>query len=64
MRNLLRGLTLALVLVSALTVPSAKAVTGPPALEACVDGTGSCSETGAPCATRAQCGPNEICICP
>jgi hypothetical protein len=63
MRNLLRSLMLALVVVPALAVPSAKALTAPSTLEACVDESGLCSISGNACATRAQCGPGETCIC-
>jgi hypothetical protein len=63
MRNLLRSLMLALVLVPALAVPSAKALTVPSTLEACVDESGLCSGSGAACATKSQCGPGQTCIC-
>jgi hypothetical protein len=63
MRNLLRSLVLALVLVPALAgVPAAKALTAPSTLEACVDESGLCFGTDTPCATRAQCG-GAACIC-
>jgi hypothetical protein len=64
MRNLLRSLMLAAVLVSALAVPSAKALTAPSTLEACVNESGSCQFSGGACATRAQCPAGELCLCP
>jgi hypothetical protein len=62
MRNLLRSLMLAAVLVPALAVPSAKALTAPSTLEACTDGNGSCEFSGKACATSSQCS-GERCIC-
>jgi hypothetical protein len=63
MRNLLRCLALALVLLSTLTgALSAKAQLSSPVLEACVDG-GECSVTGAPCVTSGNCGGGQTCIC-
>jgi hypothetical protein len=64
MRNLLRSLVLALILVPALAgVPSARALTTPSPLEACVDASGLCSGSGSPCATRFECGAGQTCIC-
>jgi hypothetical protein len=63
MRNLLRSLMLALVLVPALAVPSAKALTAPSTLEACTDG-GFCEIGDAPCVTNGQCpGAGNHCNC-
>jgi hypothetical protein len=64
MRNLLRSLVLAIVLAAALAgVSSVKALSGPPSLEACVNG-GTCSvNTDVACVTRGQCPLGENCIC-
>jgi hypothetical protein len=65
MRNLVRSLVLAIALVSALAgVPSAKALADLPAREACVDQSGICTVSGAPCATRGECPiTGELCVC-
>jgi hypothetical protein len=64
MRNLLRSLVLAVVLVAALaSVPSVKALSGPQTLEACVDEQGHCSVSFTRCATKGQCPAGESCIC-
>ena len=64
MRNVLRVLILAIVLVTALAgVPSVKALSEPQTLEACVDGLGHCSASFTACATRGQCPTGESCIC-
>jgi hypothetical protein len=56
MRHLLRCLAL-----SALLVPALMAQ--PSTREACTNGDGSCSISGAPCATNGQCGSGQTCIC-
>jgi hypothetical protein len=65
MRNLLRSLVLALILVPALAgVPSARALTTPSPLEACADDTGHCSVSGDPCVRSVDCGtPAQTCFC-
>jgi hypothetical protein len=63
MRNLLRCLALALVLLSTLTgALSAKAQLSSPVLEACENG-GECSATGAACIHSGNCGGGQTCIC-
>ena len=63
MRNLLRSLMLAVVLVPALAaVPPAQAVVYSPQLEACPDG-GSCSGSGTYCVIRGNCPLGESCVC-
>jgi len=66
MRNLLRCMVLAAVVIPALAGVSAAKSVPEPRLEACVDGNGYCSITGDPCATRGEC-PNppagQTCIC-
>jgi hypothetical protein len=63
MRNLLRSLLLALVLIPALAVPSAKALTAPSTLEACADNSGRCSISDEPCVRSPECGAGQTCIC-
>jgi hypothetical protein len=62
MRNLLRSLVLAVVLVPALAAaPPAQAVSTPQ-LEACPDG-GSCSFSSTYCVIRGNCPAGETCVC-
>jgi hypothetical protein len=64
MRNLLRGLGVAMVLASALTaMPAARALPGDDSKELCVGGAGHCSGSGSSCAASAQCGAGQRCIC-
>jgi hypothetical protein len=64
MRNLLRILMLAVLLVPALAVPSAKALAAPSTLEACADDTGRCSiSSETHCVRSPDCPPGETCIC-
>ena len=65
MRNLLRSLVLAVLVVPALAgVPSAKATTTPSTLELCADNTGLCEISQAPCVSKFDCPiSGERCIC-
>ncbi len=65
MRNLLRSLVLAGIVVPALAgVPSAKAITAPSTLELCADYSGLCEVSGDPCSSKFDCSiPGERCIC-
>lgn len=65
MRNLLRGLGMAMVLASALmTIPAAKALpASDDTKELCVGGNGHCSGSGLSCAASGQCGAGQRCIC-
>jgi hypothetical protein len=65
MRNLLRSLALAVILIPTLTgVPSAKAMTTPATLEACVNESGLCSISGGACSTKGECPIHgEVCNC-
>jgi len=63
MRNLLRCLFLAFVLVAAMTgVLSAKSQPSSPVLEACENG-GECSVSGAACVHSGQCGGGQTFVC-
>ena len=63
MRNLLRCLVLAVVLVPALGMPAAKALSDPDVREACING-GNCSVSNDPCIIKADCPRHETCLCP
>jgi hypothetical protein len=63
MRKLLRGLGLAVVLVSAMAgISTARAVAEDPDLEICTV-PGHCSVSGLPCRLSGQCGSGQTCIC-
>jgi len=61
MRHLIRGLGVAVLLVSAMAgIPAAKA--DGPIRRICTN-SGHCSVTGLPCSISAQCGTGRTCIC-
>jgi hypothetical protein len=63
MRNLLRCLSLAALLLAAMTgALSAKIQSSSPVLEACENG-GECSVSGAACVHSGQCGGGQTCVC-
>jgi hypothetical protein len=63
MQRLLRGLGLAVVLVSAMTgISAARAAAEAPDQEICTT-PGTCSVSGLPCRLSGQCGSGQTCIC-